>query len=100
MNRSARESLANAAVLSLAVGSGATWALVGPWRALRLARIDQATRRVTYSRVRRDVGWLATDNTGLTPGVFGLAQGGAQRRFRRDVQEEVDVGAGTECDRI
>src|SRR5215208_2031651 len=38
-------------VFSLAVGSGATWALVGPWTALRLARVDHATRRVVLTRV-------------------------------------------------
>jgi hypothetical protein len=63
-------------IYSLAVGSDATWALVGPWNALRLARIDHATRRVTTAPVRHDVGWLAADDTGLTAGVFGVTQRG------------------------
>ena len=44
-------------VLSLAVGSGTTWALVGPWASLRLAAIDQATgrqRRRHAGLVRRE----------------------------------------------
>jgi hypothetical protein len=63
-------------IYSLAVGSSATWALVGPWSSLRLARIDHRTRRVTTAPVRHDVGWLAADDTGLTPGVFGVTQRG------------------------
>ena len=63
-------------IYSLAVGSTATWALVGPWSSLRLARIDHATRRVATAPVRHDVGWLAADDTGSTPGVFGVTQRG------------------------
>jgi len=73
-------------VFSLAVGSTATWALVGPWRSLRLARIDHATRHVSYARLRHDVGWLAADDTGGTRGVFGLTDRGAVLR--------VDAAAG------
>lgn len=38
--------------LALAVGSGTTWALVGPWASLRLAAIDQATRKTTLKPAR------------------------------------------------
>ena len=58
-------------VLALAVGSGTTWALVGPWGSLRLAAIDQATTKTTLTPIR-DVGWIAADSTGQTPGLFGV----------------------------
>jgi hypothetical protein len=74
-------------VFSIAVASGVTWALVGPWKSLRIARIDQATRRVSYVRVRQDVAWIAADNSGVTRGAFGLTQRGALVR--------VDGAAGT-----
>ena len=58
-------------VLALAVGSRRTWALVGPWGSLRLAAIDQATSKATLTPIR-DVGWIAADNSGETPGLFGV----------------------------
>jgi hypothetical protein len=58
-------------VLALAVGGGTTWALVGPWTSLELAAIDQATNKVTLTPIRA-VGWIAADNTGETPGLFGV----------------------------
>jgi len=61
-------------VYSLAVGSGTTWALVGPWGATELAAIDQATRRTTFHRIE-GVGWIAADDTGETPGLFGVDAG-------------------------
>ncbi len=70
-------------VYSLAVGSGTTWALVGPWRSTRLAAIDQATRRTTLHPIR-DVGWLAADDTGLTPGLFGVTTTGKAIRINSD----------------
>jgi hypothetical protein len=57
--------------LSLAVGSGTTWALVGSWASLRLAAIDQATGRATLTRLRQQVGWIAADNVRDTPGLYG-----------------------------
>jgi hypothetical protein len=67
-------------VLALAVGSGTTWALVGPWASLRLAAIDQATSKATLTPIR-DVGWIAADNTGETPGLFGVTMEGKARRI-------------------
>jgi hypothetical protein len=64
-------------VLALAVGSGTTWALVGPWASLRLAAIDRATSRATLTRIR-DVGWIAADDTGETPGLFGVTSAKGQ----------------------
>jgi outer membrane protein assembly factor BamB len=63
-------------ILALAVGSGTTWALVGPWGSLQLAAVDQATRSARLGPIRRDVGWIAADNVGETPGLFGVAKGG------------------------
>jgi hypothetical protein len=60
-------------VLDLAVGSGVTWALAGPWERLRLLAIDQATGRSRSVPIRHDLGWIAADNTGATPGLFGMA---------------------------
>jgi hypothetical protein len=60
------------AVLSLAVGSGTTWVLVGPSASLRLAAIDQATGRATVTRLPQQVGWIAADNVGDTPGLHGV----------------------------
>jgi hypothetical protein len=67
-------------VLALAVGTGTTWALVGPWASLRLAAIDQATGKTTLRPIR-NVGWLAADNTGKTPGLFGVTLKGAAIRI-------------------
>lgn len=58
-------------VYSLAVGSGTTWALAGPWGTTRLAAIDQASGRTTFHPIR-GVGWLAADDTGETRGLFGV----------------------------
>lgn len=67
-------------LLGLAVGSGTTWALVGPWHALQLAAVDQATGKRTLGRIRPDIGWIAADNTGETPGLFAVtAKGRAVR---------------------
>lgn len=67
-------------LLGLAVGSGTTWALVGPWKSLQLAAVDQVTGRATLRPIRRDIGWIAADNTGDTPGLFGVtAKGQAVR---------------------
>ena len=60
-------------VLDLAVGSGVTWALAGPWKNLRLVGIDQVTRRTRSVAVRHDLGWIAADNSGETQGLFGVA---------------------------
>jgi hypothetical protein len=62
-------------VYSLAVGSGTTWALVGPWSSLRLAAIDQSTGHTTVHPID-DVGWIAADDTGATPGLFGVTGSG------------------------
>lgn len=72
--------LASRPVYSLAVGSGTTWALVGPWGSMRLAAVDQATHRTTFHPID-GVGWIAADDTGLTPGLFGVdnAMGQATR---------------------
>jgi hypothetical protein len=59
-------------LLSLAVGSGTTWALVGPWASLSLAAVDQATRKAILSPLRTRIGWIAADNVGDTPGLFGV----------------------------
>ena len=67
-------------VLALAVGSGTTWALVGPWASLRLAAIDQATSKTRLTPIR-DVGWIAADNTGETPGLFGVTMKGKAIRI-------------------
>ena len=67
-------------VLALAVGSGTTWALVGPWASLRLAAIDQASRKTTLKPVSA-VGWIAADNTGETPGLFGVTMKGKAVRI-------------------
>jgi hypothetical protein len=67
-------------VLALAVGSGTTWALVGPWASLRLAAINQATSKATLTPIR-EVGWIAADNTGETPGLFGVTMKGKAIRI-------------------
>lgn len=67
-------------VLALAVGSGTTWALVGPWSSLRLAAIDHATSKTTLTPIR-DVGWMAADNSGETPGLFGVTMKGKAIRI-------------------
>lgn len=63
-------------VYDLAVTSEATWALVGPWHDLRLARIDHSTRRVARFDVRDDVAWLAGDSTGRLRGLVALTRSG------------------------
>lgn len=68
-------------VFSLAVGSGTTWALVGPWTSLRLAAVDQATRRSTLRPLHTRIGWIAADNSGETPGLFGVTSRGAAVRL-------------------
>jgi outer membrane protein assembly factor BamB len=70
-------------VYSLAVGSGTTWALVGRWGSTRLVAIDQATRRTSVHPIH-DVGWLAADNTGETPGLFGVTMKGKAIRIDAD----------------
>ena len=82
-------------VLALAVGSGTTWALVGPWSALRLAAIDQATGKATLKPIR-DVGWIAADDTGGTPGLFGVSMRGKAVRISR----EDTVGWTADTERI
>jgi outer membrane protein assembly factor BamB len=62
-------------VYSLAVGSGTTWALLGPWGSTGLAAIDQATGRTSIHPIH-DVGRLAADDTGETPGLFGVTMKG------------------------
>jgi hypothetical protein len=68
--------LAHRPILGLAVGSGTTWALVGPWSSLRLAAIDQASGRVRLSRLGQTLAWIAADNTGRTSGLYGLTRHG------------------------
>jgi len=68
-------------VLSLAVGSGTTWALVGPWAKLRIAAIDQASGRIRYVPVGKRVGWLAADASGQTPGLFAVTGAGLLERL-------------------
>ncbi len=70
-------------LLSLAVGSGTTWALLGPWASLRLATVDQATRSVTLRQLRTRIGWIAADNVGDTPGLFGVTAKGRAVRLDR-----------------
>lgn len=71
-------------VLSLAVGGGTTWALIGPWASTELAAIDQASGRVTYEPIHR-VGWIAADDTGRTPGLYAVTTSGrAMRVATRD----------------
>jgi hypothetical protein len=70
-------------VLALAVGSGTTWALIGPWTSLRLAAIDHATSKTRLTPIR-DVGWIAADNTGETPGLFGVTMKGQAIRIAPD----------------
>ena len=67
-------------VYSLAVASGTTWALIGPWGSTRLAAINQATRRTSIHPIH-DVGWLAADDTGETPGLFGVTMKGKAIRI-------------------
>lgn len=71
-------------ILALAVGSGTTWALVGPWASLQLAVVDQATSRATLRPIRRDVGWIAADNVGGTPGLFAVTNDGQAIRLAAD----------------
>jgi hypothetical protein len=89
-------------VYALAVGARTTWALVGPWRALRLAAIDRAGGRVRLSRLA-DVGWIAADPTGRVPGLYAVTQRhGILRRLGADgwsasgprVETKPTVGAG------
>jgi len=68
-------------LFALAVGSGTTWALVGPWKSLQLAVVDQATGRSGLRRIRRDIGWIAADNTGETPGLFAVTAKGLAVRI-------------------
>jgi hypothetical protein len=68
--------LPHRSVLALAVGSGTTWALVGPRDSPRLAAIDQASARVTLTPVSRELAWIAADNTGGTRGLYGLTRQG------------------------
>ncbi len=70
-------------LLSLAVGSDTTWALVGPWASLRLAAVDQATRHATLRPLRTRISWLAADNVGDTPGLFGVTAKGRAVRLDR-----------------
>jgi outer membrane protein assembly factor BamB len=92
-------------VYSLAVGSGTTWALVGPWGSTRLAAIDQATRRTTFHSIHR-VGWLAADETGQTRGLFAVTTTGRAIRVNVDgtrawtadtgrIESPVTVGLGS-----
>lgn len=67
-------------IFSLAVGSSTTWALVGPWPRLALAAIDQATRSARLVRLPVRLGWIAADDTGGTPGLFGVTAGGVLER--------------------
>lgn len=64
-------------ILALAVGSGTTWLLLGPSDHLRLVAVDQATNTPRRGRtgvpVRHDLGWITADNTGTTPGLYGIA---------------------------
>lgn len=70
-------------LLSLAVGSGTTWALVGPWASLRLAAVDQATGKARFRPLRARISWLAADNVGDTPGLFGVSEKGRAVRLDR-----------------
>ena len=73
-------------IFALAVGSGTTWALVGPWGSLKLAAVDQATGRSTIRPLRTRIGWIAADNVGDTPGLFGVTSKGRAVRLDRDGQ--------------
>jgi hypothetical protein len=68
-------------VLGLAVGSSTTWALVGPWRSLRLAAIDHASGHVSLTRIGGEVAAVAADNTGGTRGLYGLTRRGGLVRL-------------------
>jgi hypothetical protein len=71
-------------LLSLAVGSRTTWALVGPWASLGLAAVDQATGKATLRPLRTRIGWIAADNVGDTPGLFGVTAKGRAVRLDRN----------------
>jgi hypothetical protein len=73
-------------VLSLAVGSGATWALVGPWSSLELAAVDQATNKATITPVGTRIGWIAADSSGATPGLFAVTSRGSVVRLDRNAR--------------
>jgi hypothetical protein len=71
-------------LLGLAVGSGTTWALVGPWASLKLAAVDQATDKPTIAPLHTRIGWIAADNVGDTPGLFGTTTAGRGVRLGPD----------------
>ena len=71
-------------IFALAVGSGTTWALVGPWGSLKLAAVDQATGRSTIRPLRTRIGWIAADNVGDSPGLFGVTSNGQAVRLGRN----------------
>jgi hypothetical protein len=71
-------------IFALAVGSGTTWALVGPWGSLKLAAVDQATGRSTIRPLRTRIGWIAADNVGDTAGLFGVTSNGRAVRLDRN----------------
>ena len=68
-------------IFSLAVGSGTTWALVGPWASLKLAAVDQATGQARIRPLRTRIGSIAADNVGETPGLFGVTAKGQTVRL-------------------
>jgi hypothetical protein len=74
-------------VFSLAVGSGTTWALVGPWASLELAAVNQATSKTTIWPLPTPIGWIAADNTDATPGLFGTTMDG--RAVRLDARGRI-----------
>ena len=45
---------------------------MGARRSLGVAALDQATGRATLTRLRQQVGWIAADNVGDTPGLYGV----------------------------
>jgi hypothetical protein len=59
-------------VYQLAFDGTAAWALTGPHSRQRLARMDAASGRVTFTAVPATLGFLGADASGAVPGVFAL----------------------------
>ncbi|HET7146774.1 MAG TPA: hypothetical protein VFI10_06180 [Gaiellaceae bacterium] len=60
----------------LAVAARATWALVGPWRALALARVDHVSLRVAWFPLATPLAWLAGDYSGRLPDLVAVTRAG------------------------
>jgi outer membrane protein assembly factor BamB len=51
---------------------------------LKLAAVAQATGRSTIRPLRTRIGWIAADNVGDTPGLFGVTSNGRAVRLDRN----------------